>query len=232
MPEAPVESPRLPEPSRAVAGGSRLFTDVLCAVDGSPGGYAAVEQAAHLSGPGGHITLLAVTSFRSAGASRSPAIGPLRVKEILDRACQIAEDAGVRSTVEVDPAAPPAEVILEWAAEHDMLAMGAPTTAWPAEMFGGGPTASAVSALDTPLLAARPLPGDAPWGGPIVVASDGLDGSDRLVELATELGREQAVDVHLLHAAGRMSRRRSERIAAQGQALPGASRPKPAPPEP
>jgi nucleotide-binding universal stress UspA family protein len=142
----------------------------------------------------------------------------LRAKEILDRATQIADDVGVRTTVEVDPAAPPAEVILEWAAEHDLLAMGAPTTPWPAAMFGGGPTASAVSTLDTPLLAARPQPGGAA-AGPIVVASDGLDGSDRLVELATELARAQQAELQLLHAEGRVSRRRSDRIAAQGQAL-------------
>ncbi len=200
-----------------------LFTDVLCAVDGSPGGFSAVEQAARLTGPGGHITLLAVTSFRSAGASRSPAIGPLRAKEILDQAQRIAADASVRTTVAVDPAAPPAEVILEWAAEHDLLAMGAPSTPWPAGMFGGGPTASAVGTLSTPLLAARPLssPESADtWGeGPILVASDGLDGSDRLVELAARLGRAQDADVHLLHATAHGSRRRSDRIAEQGRAL-------------
>src|SRR5665811_1285314 len=102
-------------------------------------------------------------------------------------------------TIEVVPVAPPAEVILEWAAEHDLLAMGAPSTPWPAGMFAGGPTASAVSALHTPLLAARPLPGADTWGeGPILVASDGLEGSDRLVELGAQLGRAQDVDVHLL----------------------------------
>jgi nucleotide-binding universal stress UspA family protein len=195
----------------------RLFNDVLCAVDGSPGGYSAVEQAAQLAGPDGQITLLAVTSFRSAGASRSPAIGPLRAKEIIDRAMQIADDVGVPTTVAVDPAAPPAEVILEWAAEHDLLAMGAPTTPWPAALFGGGPTASAVATLDTPLLAARPLP--AGTAGPIVVASDGLPGSDRLVEWAAELARAQQAELHLLHAEGRVSHRRRHRIASQRETL-------------
>ena len=207
-------------PGIAPSGAPHLFTDVLCAVDGSPGGYSAVEQAARLTGPGGRITLLAVTSFRSAGASRSPAIGPMRAKEILDRAVQIAEGASVRATVEVDPAAPPAEVILEWSGEHDLLAMGAPTTPWPAGIFGGGPTASAVGALVTPLLAARPLSGAGVWGGgPIIVASDGLEGSDELVELAAKLGQAQDAAVQLLHAAGRVSRRRGERVAEQGRAL-------------
>jgi nucleotide-binding universal stress UspA family protein len=197
-----------------------LFTDVLCAIDGSPGGFAAVEQAARLTGPGGRITLLLVTSFRSAGASRSPEIGPLRAKEILDRAGAIAEQASVRTTIEVDPAAPPAEVILEWAAEHDLLAMGAPSTPWPAGIFAGGPTASAVDTLRTPLLAARPLSSDGTWGeGAILVASDGLDGSEQLVELAARLGKAQDADVHLLHATTLRSHKRRERIAEQGRTL-------------
>jgi nucleotide-binding universal stress UspA family protein len=207
---------------RHVAAGEApaLYQNVLCAVDGSPGGFSAVQQAARLTGSDGHITLLAVTSYRSAGASRSPEIGPLQAKEILDRAQQIAEDASVRTTVEVDPAAPPGEVILEWASDYDLLAMGAPTTPWPAAMFGGGPTASAAGTLFTPLLAARPPASSDTWGeGPILVASDGLEGSDRLVELAARLGRSQNAHVHLLHAASHGSRRRSDRVAEQGRSL-------------
>jgi nucleotide-binding universal stress UspA family protein len=196
-----------------------VFTDVLCAVDGSPGGYAAVAQAAALTGPDGHMTLLAVTSFRSAGAARSPAIGPLRMKEILDRAVQITEDACVSTSVEVDPASPPAEVIIEWAAEHDLLAMGAPTTPWPAGMFGGGPTAAAVGSLVTPLLAARSLASADASRGPILVASDGLEGSDQLVEFAARLGRSRGASVQLVHAGGHRSRKRRERIAEQTRAL-------------
>src|SRR5947209_20122653 len=65
-------------------------------------------------GRDGRLTLLAVTSFRAAGAIRSPALGPARVSEILDRAGQIAREAEVRYSGEVDPATPPAEVVSEW----------------------------------------------------------------------------------------------------------------------
>ena len=47
----------------------------------------------------------------------------------------------------------------------------------------------------------------------------GSKGSDRLVELAAQLGREQDADVHLLHASSHHSHRRSDRIAEQGRAL-------------
>ena len=139
---------------------------------------------------------------------------PLRVKQFIDEAVRIADDARVETTVEVDPAAPPAGVILEWAAEHDLLAMGAPTTPWLGGILGGGPTAAAVGELVTPLLVsrARSTP------GPIVVASDGLDGSDHLVELAGRLARSHGTALHVLHATHRGPRLRS-RIERQRETI-------------
>lgn len=194
------------------------FADVLCAVDGSPSGDAAVAQAAALAGHDGHLTLLSVTSFRSAGSYRPPELSPLRVKEIVDGAARIADDAHVATSIEVDPAAPPADVILRWAAEHDLLAMGAPTTPWLAGILGGGPVGHAIGELVTPLLIARERA--VAGSGPIVVASDGLDGSDRLVELAGELARSRGSALHLLHAVrrGPLAHER-RRIARQRDAL-------------
>jgi hypothetical protein len=54
------------------------------------------------------------------------AIWPLKLIEILDRAVQLARGASVASSVEVDPAAPPARVVLDWSAQRDLLAIGAP----------------------------------------------------------------------------------------------------------
>ena len=70
----------------APAGSAPIFADLLCAIRGKEGGYAAVEQAAALAGAQGRLTLLAVTSYRSGGAHRGPAIGPARAAEILGRA--------------------------------------------------------------------------------------------------------------------------------------------------
>ena len=67
-----------------------IFADLLCAIRGKEGGYAAVEQAAALAGAQGRLTLLAVTSYRSGGSHRGPAIGPARAAEILGRAEGIA----------------------------------------------------------------------------------------------------------------------------------------------
>jgi nucleotide-binding universal stress UspA family protein len=199
--------------------GEPVFADVLCAVDGTGESLAAVEQAAALAGPSGHLTLLAVTSFRSEGAHRSPAIGPGRAKAIIDQAAQIAHDLGVPSTAEVDPAGPPSRVILDWAAERDLLTMGAPATSWFGGMFAGGVAVAAERSFTMPLLVGRAIPKEQLFGRRILIASDGLEGSDHLVELAGRLARAQGADVTLLHATGLESKARRQRVEEQADRL-------------
>src|SRR4051794_35300193 len=118
--------------------GAPIFANILCAISGNEGGFAAVEHAAALAGPQGHLTFLMVTSFRSGGAHRGAAIGPARGAEILQRAEGIAREAGVPFTSEVDPGTPPARVILDWSAGYDLLAIGAPASSWPAKLLSVG----------------------------------------------------------------------------------------------
>jgi nucleotide-binding universal stress UspA family protein len=178
------------------------FGDVLCAIDGTPESLAAVGQAATLAGPDARLTLLAVTSFRFDGDHRSPAIGPIDAKRMLDAAVDIAKQARVPSTVEVDPASPPSEVILDWAAGRELLAMGAPATSWFGGMFSGGVAVSAEGSFSTPLLLAHSLAGEGHSAPRILVASDGLDGSEELVAFAGQLARAQGAEVILVHALG------------------------------
>jgi len=199
---------------------SLRFADILCTVDGKQGGFAAVEQAATLAGPEGHLTLLLVTSNKS--ELTSPEIGPARAKRILDRATQIAHEAGVPSTVEVDPASPPSQVILNWGATRDLLSMGAPATgrlAGLAGVFLAGVADTALGSFTTPLLAARSTPGEHQFGHRILVASDGREGSDQLVELGQRLARARGADMMLLHASGHESHARRHRVEEQGRRL-------------
>ncbi len=197
------------------------FSAILCAVDGSEGGYAAVEQAAALTGPGGgRLTLLEVTSFRVEGEHRSPVVNPLRAKGIVDRAVEIAGEAGVDWRVEVDPASPPARVILDWAQDHDMLAMGAPSISWFGGMFTASATDEAMGRLTAPLLSARPVsPEQRSLPPRMMVASDGLEGSDELVEFASRLAGSQSCPLTLMHATRHVSHRRRECVRSQGRRL-------------
>src|SRR5271165_1470917 len=207
----------------APLGSGGAFTNILCAVDGKRGGFVAVEQAAALAGPEGHLTLLLVTSFRSAGDQRPPAIGPGQANRVIERATSIAEQAGVPATVEVDPATPPAGVILDWSARHDLLALGAPATSMLSGMFIAGVADTALGSFSTPLLIARPTPGEHDFAHRILVASDGREGSDALVELGRRLAGARGAEMMLLHASGHESRERQERVAEQERGLQQSS---------
>jgi nucleotide-binding universal stress UspA family protein len=201
------------------AGAQAVFPDVLCAVDGTRASTAAVSQAAVLAGAGGHLTLLAVTSVGGSGAYRTAAISPARAERIIERAGEIARQAGVRSTGVVDPGGPPPEVILDRAPQHELLAMGAPVSSWLAGIFFESAAFAALRALTVPLLLARPIADPASFARRILVASDGLDGSDRLVELAGRLGAGRQARTIMVHALGAESQARPHRIQAQAQAL-------------
>ena len=203
----------------APAGSAPIFADLLCAIRGKEGGYAAVEQAAALAGAEGRLTLLAVTSYRSGGSHRGPAIGPARAAEILGRAEGIARGVGVPFTSEVDPGSPPSRVILDWSARYDLLALGAPASSWPGTWLSVGVGNKAIEGFTTPLLVARPLAADRRFGDRIVVASDGLEASHAVVDLAASLARANGSKVTLVHALGRESPLKRGRSRGQDRTL-------------
>jgi nucleotide-binding universal stress UspA family protein len=206
--------------SRAVpAGGAPIFPDILCAIDGKEGGFNAVEHAAALAGAQGHLTFLAVTSYRSGGAHRPPAIGPLAAAGILERAEGIARDAGLPYDSEVDPRSPPSRVILDWSARYDLLALGSPASSWPARLLSVGVGNKALEAFTTSLLVARPLEGDGRFGDRIVVATDGMEASNGLVDLTARLARALGSHVTLVHALGRESPIKRGRAREQERVL-------------
>jgi nucleotide-binding universal stress UspA family protein len=195
------------------------FANILCAISGKEGGFAAVEQAAALAGTQGRLTFLAVTSFRSGGAHRGPAMGPGRVSEILERAERIAREAGVPYTSEVDPRTPPARVILDWSERYDLLAIGAPASSWPAKLLSVGVGDKALGGFSTALLVARPLEAERRIGDRIVVASDGLEASHPLIDLASQIARAPSSKVTLVHALGRESPIKRDRPREQERTL-------------
>lgn len=191
----------------------RPFERALCAVDGTRPSYAAVEQAARLVGPQGHLTLLAVTAPKGGGRFRSAALGSLRAGRVIEHASDVAERGGVPFTQVVDPDGPPSQVIAERAGDHDLLALGAPShSAFGA--FGGGVAVETLHTFTTPLLLARPSGGRL-LTETIVVASDGWEGSDALVELAARLVEPGSERIVMVHAQGRESSAHPHRVLAQ-----------------
>ncbi|HME03381.1 MAG TPA: universal stress protein [Solirubrobacteraceae bacterium] len=191
------------------SGHERVFREVICGVDGSEGSYAAVEQAASLVGPGGELTVLIVTSLRKERGQRSDAT------EMVEHATMLADRGGVSCTVEVDPARPVQEVVNDWATGHALVAIGAPPASVLAGLWFGGVTETAIRSLSGPLLVARPAGAAAHFGERMLVASDGLRGSDELVAFANRLANGAGSALTLVHALGRRSASRRARIDAQ-----------------
>jgi nucleotide-binding universal stress UspA family protein len=213
----------------SASGAERPYANILCAVDGTHRSYSAVEQAATLAGSGGHLTILAVTAVNGSGAYRSASIGPERADRILERAGVLAEQAGVDATKVVDPAGPPADVILARAAEHDLLAIGAPGTSWLGGRILDGVGGAALG-TDTPLLAARSTPGgEERFAKNLLVASDGLDGSDEIVDLAIRLAVIHGGALTLVHVEGAEEKAHPHRIAGQSDRIAAAAPGSPSP---
>ncbi len=212
--------------SSETAGHGAPFADVLCAVDGTRRSYLAVEQAAELAAPAGKLTLLAVTAESGAGAFRSAAISAGRVGGVLDRASEIARSAGVEASTLVEREGPPAKTIARHAAGRDLLALGAPATSWLGRALVGDVAFELLEACTTPMLMARAVTGERPFAERIVLASDGLEESDRLVELAAQIARSHDGAVSLVHAAAvdSLAPERVEREASTLESmLPGRS---------
>lgn len=211
------KTPAVESTHGSAAEAGRPFQRVLCAVDGTRPSYAAVAQAAQLVGRRGSLTLLAVTAPRGAGRFRSAALGKLRAGKVIEHASHLARQSGVPFTTVVDPAGPPSKVIGARAGEHDLLAIGAPSHSVFGS-FGGSVAVETLRAFTTPLLMARPLAGQG-LTETIVLASDGLQGSDALLELAIELAGPSCRRVVLVHAQGSESSAHPHRVLAQKQRL-------------
>ena len=121
------DRPRASRREEATTPGSvGVFTNILCAVDGTRTSTTAVEMAASLAAAGGHLTLLAVTAVSGAGVHATAAISPGRADLVLgdaERHVQQAAPTSGSSTI-VDAGRmlrADRRISLTRALEHDLL---------------------------------------------------------------------------------------------------------------
>ena len=199
---------------------SEILSDVVCGVDGTRNGYEAVRQAASLTGPDGHLTLVAATGMTGTGPHSAAVLAPVRAKRALENARRLAKEARVSSDAEIEGGGPVADVLLRRARGHGVLALGAPGMSRLGHLLVGGISTAAAHALPCSLLlVARRPPAGTSFGERIIVASDGLSGSDDLVDFATALARQRKAWLMLLHTVRSESASHPARIAAQGERL-------------
>jgi nucleotide-binding universal stress UspA family protein len=100
-----------------------------------------------------------------------------------------------------------------------MVAIGAPATSWLGGMLTGGVATTALSQITTPMLfARRPFTGSLK-DHQILVASDGEEGSDHIVDIAARLAQSQGAQVMLVNAPGAESKMNPRAIQARARAL-------------
>jgi nucleotide-binding universal stress UspA family protein len=200
-----------------------ILSDILCGVDGTRTAYEAVRQAASLTKPNGRLTLVAVTGALGSGRYHGAALAPARARQVLSYARRIAKEAGVSAEAVVDDRAPVDQVLPELARDYSLLVLGAPSMSRFAHIVIGGVASSAAHLMPASLLIARRAPTGPAGAERIIVASDALKLSDRLVEFAVRLARERNASLQVLHAARAESDFHPTRIKRQaekvGQAL-------------
>jgi len=202
----------------------QLFPRILCSVDGTRAGYAAVHQAARLAGAAGELTLLVVTAPTGGGAFSYAAVSPRRAERLLDESERIARKAGAKEIVRlVDPGSPAPRVILERAAMHNLLALGAPVRSWIGDLFLDGVAVAALGSLNHPLLAVPARAESLHPDARILVASDGTDSSDRAVEIAGLLARSDGSEIAFVHAIASESHEHPHHVQEQIRRLAAAT---------
>lgn len=202
-----------------------VLGDALCGVDGTTSAYEAVAQAAALVGPHGHLSLLvasAVSGSGSAGSFRVHTLEPSAASLALEHAQRLAARAGVDSDTEIEEYGSPVDVILQHAAKHRLLALGAPPISRFAQMLLGGVASEAVHELPCALLIARRPPEGRRFDERILVASDAGERSDALVAFAAQLALARGASLVLVHAAGPEPSYHPTRITAQTERLRAA----------
>lgn len=192
-----------------------VLADILCGVDGTKVAYEAVRQAAWLTGPSGHLTLLSVTAVAGSGTFRTAAIAPSRAQRALATAGRMALAMGVAADTAIDERGPVTEVLLEHAGAHGLLAIGPPPMSRVAHILVGGTATTAAHVLPASVLVARRQPAHTEFGEDIIVASDALETSSELVRFATALALAHGSTLTYVHAIDGAPKRHPTRIAAQ-----------------
>ena len=174
------------------------FGSILCAVDGTRSATHAVRQAVELAGPGSRLTFLAVAYRVGAGPTEMAALHPDRAAEALTQATALATQRGRTCATEVVEERDPRAAILERAARADLLVLGAPVGPRHAGILLGSTSSAMAHRSPVPVLLARAVPEGVTFAQQILVATDGLEGSTVLVELAAGIAGPDA-SVNLVH---------------------------------
>jgi nucleotide-binding universal stress UspA family protein len=207
--EAPPIRPDAPAP----------FRSILCGIDGTRSALEAARQSAILSGPETGLRLIAVTWRVGVGPTQRAELSPERAEEALAQAAALAAELGVSATIETEHAPDPRAVFLDRAADHDLLALGAPVMSRAGGILVEPPASVATHRAHVPVLLARTPPNGRCFPESILIATDATSAAEPPVQLALRIARRYDARAMLLHVAGRETAGERHRLAEEAAEL-------------
>jgi nucleotide-binding universal stress UspA family protein len=197
------------------------LSHIVCGVDGGRRATIAIDQALRLAGDG-HVTFVAVAHAVGRGASSQASLGVARAERALEAARRTAKDQGVAADTDLLHGANAADMLIDRAADADLLVVGAPLHSRAGGIAEGATSARLAHRARIPLLIAREAEWDTPFPKSILVATDGSPGSDRAVDLAATIAVAHDAEVGLVHA-GASSDAQRHRMVVQASWIADAT---------
>ena len=159
------------------------FARVLCGIDASRSSPEVARQAVALAEPGGEITFLSVTYTAGIGLTRGSVLSEGRAQSALDAALEITKCREVTATTATVASEHPARVLLDAAADYDLLALAGHRFSRMGGVMLGSTSSEAVHRAPVPVLVAR-APRDAgAFPGRVLIATDGSRSAGEAVRI-------------------------------------------------
>jgi nucleotide-binding universal stress UspA family protein len=174
------------------------FGRIVCGVDGSRSGHAAVEQAIALSDSRTTLVFTCVREERGAGLTHQATITAERANAAVEQAVRAAREAGVSAASEVLLGDDPRAVLLDAASRSDLLVVASHGESRRAGIALGSTASVALHRAHVPVLIARPTPNGVHFPERILAATDGSDAARRAVELSARIAKQHDAGVAVI----------------------------------
>jgi nucleotide-binding universal stress UspA family protein len=191
------------------------FRRVLCAVNGSRHSPENLRQALSLLARDGVLTAFAITDERGTGRYTQASLSPRRAQEAAEDVATMAREAGADAEALVMHASSVRNALMEEAARHDLLVIGAHGHSRVAGILLGSNASFAAHSSPVPVLAVRARK-EIGFPGGILAASAGA-GDERTVRIAAQIAAAHGAPLVIGHAAHHYDRARHD-LAEQATA--------------
>ena len=212
----PTAMGRSPETRRPRVKASPPFTDILCAVDGSRGSAEGMDQAIALCGPGTALRFVAIRHEVGVGLSAQADLSEMHARDILEKSVSVARQAGVEASISLLRGAPPSDLLLAEALEHDLLVVGCHGGSRLGGIMLGSTATQIAHRAERPLLVARrTVDGRDDFPQSVLLATDGSPGSWAAARIATRLSQAHDSELRLVYVPDGMHPERYREVLKQ-----------------